>query len=511
MKRSQSRSDTENGRAVAAGVSRRGMIAAGGAMAAGATASPLIANTASAQGTSAGADATLERLRRTAGDAGRRILIRCGTIISMDAGVGDFAAGDVLIEGKRIAAIGPDLSGAAQAGNAIVVDAAGMVVIPGMVDCHRHSWEGQLHGVIPDSAAIGDYMGATHRGFAPFYQPDDMYTGNLATALGCIDAGITCLIDNSHNSRSAAHSDAAIKALFDSGIRAVHASGAPTFGEWDRQWSGDIARLQRQYFSSDDQLVTLRIYSIGLSRDDWQLAQRMGLWVSIDGAGANTTQVLQDLKKDGLLNERRTVNHANGFTDEGWSLLRDAGASVNACPRSDAQWALGPEAMGLQQALDHGIRPGLSIDNGTAYSIDMFGEMHAALILQRWSAHGASKRGGAVPPRLTTVRDMLEFATVRGAQNAALAHKTGTLTPGKEADIVLIRAGDINTLPLTNAVATVVAYAHAGNVDTVFIAGLLRKWAGKLVDVDLAAVRERVQRSRDLLFARRGMKVDVVG
>jgi cytosine/adenosine deaminase-related metal-dependent hydrolase len=166
--------------------------------------------------------------------------------------------------------------------------------------------------------------------------------------------------------------------------------------------------------------------------------------------------------------------------------------------------------MGLQQALNYGIRPGLSVDNGTAYSIDLFGEMRAALVLQRWAAHGASKRGELVPSRLT-VRDMLEFATVRGSQNAALAHKIGTLTPGKEADIVLIRAGDINTLPMTNAVATVVSYAHAGNVDTVLIAGKPRKWAGKLVDVDLPAVRERVQRSRDRLFARRGMKVEVVG
>ena len=187
MKRSQSRTDPGNSRA--SGVSRRELIAAGGAMAAAATSSPLIANTASAQG-SAGADATLDRLRRAAGDSGR-ILIRGGTIISMDVGVGDFPAGDVLIEGKRISAVGPDLAGAGQGGNAIVVDAAGMVVIPGMIDCHRHSWEGQLHGIIPNSASIADYMGATQRGFAPFYQPEDMYVGNLTTALGCIDAGIT--------------------------------------------------------------------------------------------------------------------------------------------------------------------------------------------------------------------------------------------------------------------------------------------------------------------------------
>jgi 5-methylthioadenosine/S-adenosylhomocysteine deaminase len=509
MKRSQSCSDAENGRVVASGLSRRELIAAGGAMAAAATSCPLIANTASAQDRT-GANATLDRLRRTAGDSGRRILIRGGVIISMDIGVGDFIAGDVLIEGKRIVAVSADLSGSVQGGDAVVIDAAGTIVIPGMVDCHRHSWEGQLRGIIPDSTSIADYMGATHRGFAPFYRPEDMYVGNLITALGCIDAGITCLIDNSHNSRSAAHSDAAIEALFDSGIRAVHASGAPTFEEWDKQWPGDIARLQRQYFSSDDQLITLRIFSLGLVKDDWQLAQRMGLWLSIDGAGApNAAQTLQDFKKDGLLNDRRAVNHGTGLTEESWLLLRDAGISVNACPRSDAQWALGTEAMGLQQALNHGIRPGLSVDNGTAYSIDLFGEMHAALVLQRWAAHGASRRGEPVPSRLT-VRDMLEFATVRGAQNAALAHKIGTLTPGKEADIVLIRAGDINTLPLTNAVATVVSYAHSGNVDAVFIAGMPRKWAGKLLDVDLAAVQARVQRSRDQLFARRGMKVEVV-
>jgi 5-methylthioadenosine/S-adenosylhomocysteine deaminase len=490
-------------------VSRREVIAAGTAMAAAAAASPLSMNTAAAQG-SADADATLERLRRAAGDGGRRILIRGGTILSMDAAVGDFAVGDVLIEGKKIAAVGRDLAGAAQ-GGAIMVDAAGMVVIPGLIDCHRHSWEGQIRGIIPDSSSIGDYMAATHRGFAPFYQPEDMYVGNLATALGCIDAGITCVIDNSHNSRSAAHSDAAVKALIDSGIRAVHASGAPTFADWDKQWPGDLERLRRQYFSSEDQLVTLRIFSRGLVKDDWQLAQRMGLWLSVDGAGApNNAQTLQGFKADGLLTERRTFNHGYGLADESWSLIRDAGISINACPRSDAQWALGTAEMGLQAALNRGIRPGLSVDNDTAYSTDLFAEMHAALNLQRWAVHGAKTRGEAAPPRLT-IRDMLEFATVRGAQNAALAGKIGTLTPGKEADIVLIRATDINTMPLTNAVATVVSYAHAGNVDAVFVAGLARKWAGKLVDVDLLGFRERVRRSRDQLFARRGMKVEVLG
>ena len=194
------------------------------------------------------------------------------------------------------------------------IDAKDTVVIPGMVDCHRHAWEGQIRGVIPNSATIGEYMGATHQGFAPHYRPDDMYAGNLITALGCIDAGITCMIDNSHNSRSSAHADMAVKALIDSGMRAVFGSGAATFGEWDRNWPQDVTRLRREFFTSDDQLVTLRLYSRGLTKEDWQAADRLGLWLSVDGAGRpNSTEVLQQFKAEGLLNERRAINHGTVF------------------------------------------------------------------------------------------------------------------------------------------------------------------------------------------------------
>ena len=265
-----------------------------------------------------------------------------------------------------------------------------------------------------------------------------MYVGNLITALGCIDAGITCMIDNSHNSRSAAHSDSAVKALFDSGIRAVHASGAATFGDWDQQWPQDLARLQREFFSSEDQLVTLRLFSRGLTKADWQTADRLGLWLSIDGAGRdNSADILQQFKAEGLLNERRCINHGYGLSDAAWRLIRDAGMSVNACPRSDTQWALGPGTLGLQDALNHGIRPGLSVDNETSYSTDMFTEMRVAFHLQRWGAHQAAARKEADPPAPLKMRDLLEFATIRGAENAALQGKVGTLTPGKEADIVV--------------------------------------------------------------------------
>lgn len=490
--------------------SRRALLKAGASLAAGAAVMPLPPNAASAQSQDPDA-ATLERLLR-ADQNTRRILLKGGTIISMDASVGDFAQGDVLIEGKKIAAIARNLDAAGRDGSAIVVDAKDSILIPGMIDCHRHAWEGQIRAIIPNSATIGEYMGATHRGFAPHYRPEDMYVGNLITALGCIDAGITCMIDNSHNSRSATHSDMAIKALLDSGIRAVHASGAATFGDWDQQWPQDVARLQREFFSSEDQLVTLRLFSRGLTKADWQTADRLGLWLSIDGAGRpNSADILHELKAEGLLNERRCINHGYGLSDVAWQLIRDAGISINACPRSDTQWALGSGALGLQDALNHGIRPGLSVDNETSYGTDMFTEMRVAFHLQRWGAQLAAARKEATVPAPLRMRDLLEFATVRGAENAALQRKVGTLTPGKEADIVVIRAEDINTMPLTNAVSTVVSYAHAGNVDTVLIAGHARKWRGKLVGHDLDRVRKMVHESRDRLFAGRGFKVDVLG
>jgi len=197
----------------------------------------LLRDALAAQSPAAADDAgTLDRAWREASASRQPILLRGGTIVSMDPKVGDFVKGDVLIEGRKIAAVGAQLKLPPQAQ---VIDATNTIVIPGFVDAHRHSWEGQLRRIIPDGA-IAEYMATTHNGFARHYRPHDIYVGNLITALGCIDAGITCVIDNSHNSRSAAHSDAAVQALIDSGIRGVHSSGPPQVGDWDHQWPQDL-------------------------------------------------------------------------------------------------------------------------------------------------------------------------------------------------------------------------------------------------------------------------------
>ncbi len=329
-------------------ISRRGALKAGATLAAGAAVGGGSAETAAA-------DDVRRFDRQQSIDPKSRILLRGGTIVSMDAKVGDLIKGDLLIEGSKISAIAPEINAA----DAQVIDAIDTIIVPGLVDCHRHSWEAQLRRINPNSPTLADYMNATHLSFAKVYRPQDHYVGNYLTAMGCIDAGVTCVIDNSHNSRSAAHSDAAVEALFDSGIRAVHASGPPGAGDWDHQWPADLERLQKKYFSSADQLVTLRMFS-GPIRENWAVARKLGLRITTEFQGPAQAALLDPLAADKLVGADNTFNHCGALPERTWQIFLDSGANINVCPRSDAQYALGEGVCALQHAWDHGIKPGFS-------------------------------------------------------------------------------------------------------------------------------------------------------
>ena len=483
----------------ASGISRRRLLQAGATLAAG----PLL----TARGVRAQPPAledlgTLDRVWRQSAPAGQSILLKGGTVVSMDPKVGNFVKGDVLIQGKKIAAIAGEVKAPPRAQ---VIDASNTIVIPGFVDAHRHSWEGQLRRIIPDGP-IAAYMATTHQGFARYYRPHDMYVGNLITALGCIDAGITCLIDNSHNSRSSAHSDAAIQALIDSGIRAVHGSGPPQTGDWEKQWPQDLARLQKQFFSSDDQLVTLRMLT-GFSRENFALARKLGIRMTTESNAAGPD--FEAFLNENLLRADNTYNHCQGWPDAVWRRVKDSGGTVNVCPRSDAQYGLGEGVSAFQKALDHDMIPGFSIDNETSYSTDMFTEMRVAFNMQRALATNRRVNGDVKAPVMVSVQQVLECATIGGAMNAGLLDKCGTLTPGKEADLVMIRTDDVNLYPLNHAIGTVVAAADVRNIDTVIIAGRVRKFRGKMTGVNMDKFRQLADESRNYLFTKAGYKLDI--
>ncbi len=462
----------------------------------------------------------LDQLRARFGDARQRILVRGATILTMDPDLGDLARGDILIEGATIAAVAPDLSDVDGRPDTVVVDANGTIAIPGFQDTHRHCWQNQLRRLIPDCDHNSAYLAVMNEWLGPTYTPADIYAGNLIAALGALDAGITCVLDFFHNPRTPEHSDEAIRALQDSGIRAVHTSCGPLAGGADGSWPADVARLRDRYFTGSDQLLTLRLGVIGagfalpgiaLSEEKVRLARDLGIPLTSDGiAGEAATARIEALGEAGLLGPDLTFIHCLDLSDHAWQLIADNGVSVSIPTTSDAQIGIWEAIPAIQPALDHGIRPSLSVDVEVCLSSDMFSQMRALLTIQRMLAFNRRHLGAADPPEPLTTRDVLELATVQGARTNGVYDRSGTLTPGKEADLVLIRADGWNSLPLNNAYGTVVIAADTSNVEAVFVAGRVRKWAGRLVDHDLTAVRALVEESRDRIIRTAGYDLDVL-
>ena len=445
-------------------------------------------------------DLTLDALARSAADPDRLVLLRGGTVVTMDPALGDVPGGDVLVHGDRIVGVGRDL----QASGAIVVDVTGSIVAPGMVDTHRHAWQAQMRRTIPDVDDLGGYLESTLVHVAPAYTAQDVYLGTRLAALTALDGGITTMLDFSHNSRTAAHSDAAITALVDAGIRGVHASMAPHFGEWDGQWPADLHRLRSEYAPTDDRLVTLRMAALatgdiaghlGYGPELARAAADLDLGVSLDVMfGRAASQAVLDWQRLGLLGPHLEAIHCTALTADAWAAMRDHGVTVSLAPTSDAQIGLEDAVPPVDEALAHGIRPGLSVDVEVALASDMATQMRALLTIQRMRAVHAAYGTGTVPTRITT-RDVLDFATLSGARTLGLDDRTGSLTPGKQADLVVVDAEAVNTMPLHDAVGTLVLGADRSNITSVWVAGQVRKWAGSLVGVDVAALRAEVHAS----------------
>jgi cytosine/adenosine deaminase-related metal-dependent hydrolase len=210
-----------------------------------------------------------------------------------------------------------------------------------------------------------------------------------------------------------------------------------------------------------------------------------------------------------LVGPDNTFNHCGALPERTWQIFLDSGANINVCPRSDAQYALGEGVCALQHAWEHGIRPGFSVDNETSYSTDMFMEMRVALYIQRAVAQNRKFTGDQNPPKPLMVRDVLHCATMGGAHCAGLDDKIGSLAPGKEADLLVIRTDDINLYPSNNAIGTVVQAAERSNIDTVIIGGRVRKYRGRVIRLDMVSLKAMIDESRNHLFTAAGYQPDI--
>ncbi|WP_431104669.1 amidohydrolase family protein [Roseateles noduli] len=433
----------------------------------------------------------------------RDILFKAGTVITMDPALPNLAVGDVLVRDGRIAAVGAALP----AGDAEVIDAAGCIVMPGLVDAHHHAWLGVMRRLMPDVDDLFAYIDVVAERLGAHFRPQDMFTSTMLTAAASLDAGITTIVDACHSARSPEHTDAALDALDASGIRALHMVGpAMDKGASSAHLPGDLARLAARWNASGSR-VKVGLFG-QLKLDWWEVARGLDMRILTEFIG-DLAQLGPEFAKPGVLGPHNLFNHCTRVPAATWRLFADAGVNITVNPRSDALFGFDDETFAYQVAVDHGLTPALGIDLDTAFGSDLFGEMHALFHQQRAAMRYRRFRGEADVPAPIGVEEVLRAATVNGARAAGLEDRVGTLTPGKAADLIMVRTQGAAVFPVTNAIATIVQAVERADVDTVVVGGRLRKRGGRLVDVDLAKLAADAAASRDFLLSASGHRVDL--
>jgi 5-methylthioadenosine/S-adenosylhomocysteine deaminase len=451
-----------------------------------------------------------------------RILIRDAIVLTQDDSLGEMPDADILIDGDRIAEVGRGLS----ADGARVIEADGDIVIPGFVDTHRHTWETSIRTSAPDYT-LGAYFGAILDKFAPKYRPEDVYAANLWGSLECLNAGITTLVDWSHIMNTRDHGDEALRGLRDAGLRAVFAFGFPNTsiqawwfgpdyaGSVERINGEDARRLRSDVLSDDSALITMALATRGTNfckeevvRYEWELAKELGInitvHVAMDRFGYTKMQ-LRRLKELDLLYPNTTYIHSCHLRDDEWEMVRDSGGNVSLAPQIEHQmghgWAPAQKASGM------GIPVGLSSDVATTASADQFTQMHAIFASERARRHQAAwdedLDGNTPTPELIDSRQVLRWATLEGAVVAGVGDRTGSITPGKKADLVIIDTKAVNVAPVIDPVGAVVCAADISNVRTVLVDGRVVKDDFRLA-ASLNGPRRLVQESRDYLVGEFG-------
>ncbi|XVV39169.1 amidohydrolase family protein [Streptomyces sp. CA-100214] len=419
-----------------------------------------------------------------------KTLLSSGIVVSMDPAVGDLARGDVLIDNGTIVEVAEHID----APDAEVINASDRIVMPGFIDNHRHNWQTAFRGIGADWT-FTQWANAMHETVKPHYTPEDVHAATLLGRLEALHSGITTMLDWYHVAQGPEHEDAAVAALQEAPARSVFCLGTG----WATPVSveADIRRVRTTL--DDDGLVTM---AWGLRGADdtgietlaaeLKAADELGLRTSLHTGGDH--RPIATMHEAGLLRDTTTFVHGNGIGDDELRMLADAGSYLSVSPDVELKMGFGAPLTG--RALAAGLRPTLSIDVVPSVGGDMFSTMRTAFSAQRGLDGGLR------------ARDLVHFATIDAARSCGLETRTGSITPGKEADIILLRSDDVTVFPVTDPIGTIVTAGHPGIVDTVLVAGRVVKRDGALADVDLAQLKARLLSSRDRVAAAAGVPLD---
>jgi cytosine/adenosine deaminase-related metal-dependent hydrolase len=408
-------------------------------------------------------------------------VIRGARVLSMDDAVGDFASGDVHVRDGAIVAVAASVN----APGAQVIDGKGMICMPGFVDTHWHHWTSFLRPLMRADDPKATYFPVT-AAVGRHYTPDDSYHSNRLGLAEAISAGVTTTHNWAHNVRSPAHADAEVKAMRDSGIRGLFAYG-PAQGMSNEQPMdlADMARLKRDV--GKDPMLAVGMCSrnidgnntsrgaidAAMAKKEWTAAREMGLPITLHTSGSASIQLLAE---NNLLGPDVQLVHPLNTNQKDWDVLAKHKVRYSVSPSGEAGR---PGEMQFPELIQAGVLVSMSIDNVTADRCDCFNCMR---IMQTINRH---RTGGKI--KITT-KHLVQIATIEGAKDLGIADRTGSLTPGKRADLILVRTDSPNMRPLGDAYDALVQQAQSSNVDTTIVDGRILYRQGKFTALDYEKV-----------------------
>jgi cytosine/adenosine deaminase-related metal-dependent hydrolase len=426
-----------------------------------------------------------EALREADRSAGRLpargdLVIRRAYVVSMDPILGDMPGADVLVRDGVIADIGAHV----EADGAQEIAARGMLLLPGFVDTHWHLWNSFMRGLIGEGPGR-DYF-AVKRGLAPHYRPLDFYRAARLALAEALDSGITTVHNWDHNLRTPEDADANVLAQLDMGIRGRFSYGCPDNFPRDRVMDlADLARFQAQWTpQATEHRITLGVALRGpfrtemaVQRREWDAARTAGLPITMHcdrcmrEAGCRRCDIAS-MQAAGLLGPDLQIVHAVHATPADIDAMAETRTHLSLSPQTELRTMGFPK---VAEMLGAGVLVSLSIDTtATPCNADMFSQMRVTL-----SAEMARVENVGLTPRR-----MLQMATIDGARDLGLADRTGSITRGKRADLILLRMDDLNMLPCGDPVDVLVQCGLPHNVDTVIADGRILKRGGRLTGVD---------------------------
>lgn len=427
-------------------------------------------------------------------------IIRGAHVLSMDPAIGDLPSGDVHVRKGAIVAVAAKVS----APGAQVINGKGMICMPGFVETHWHLWTCVLRPVMRSDDPKRTYFPVT-AGLGVHYKPEDSYRSVQLGLAQALTAGITTVHNWAHNVRSPAHADAEMSAMRDAGIRGRFSYGNGQAEPSDKPMDiADLARAKRDWVKKDG-LLTLGICSrsvdgafgsarnsIGpeMAKKEWGAARALGLPITLHTSGKGAIKVLDDA---GLLGPDVQLVHPLTTSEEDRALLKKNGVSYSTSPIGESQRPLAAGEIQLAEMLQAGVRMSMSIDHTTTYNCDCFACMRMLYSLHR---HRIGNKYN-----LTTKR-LVQLATIDGATDLGLADRTGSLTPGKRADLILVRTTDSNIAPLGDPYDALVSMAQPDNVDTVVVDGRILRRKGQFTALDYEKVERDNAQSAAALMAR---------